>query len=145
MGIFKREKEYEKTADLDTLAGMIENYLKEDKWKVQVGNAETGGKIIQARKDGILRGLIAADRSLTIVLSKTPKGIKVEMGIGKWLQNIAVTVIESVLLTGLFLAVDVPEIILVLSLVIPVKLVAISISFNNLIASSAFALPDASC
>lgn len=109
MGIFKREKEYEKIEDLDKLTGMVENYLKEDKWKVQVGNTETGGKIIQARKDGILRGLIAADRSLTILLSKTPKGIKVEMGIGKWLQNIAVTVIESVLLTGLFLAVDVPE------------------------------------
>lgn len=109
MGIFKREKEYEKTVDIDKLAGLVENYLKEDKWDVQVGNTETEGKIIQARKDGILRGIIAADRSLTILLSKTPKGTKVEMGIGKWLQNIAVTVVESVLLTALFLVVDVPE------------------------------------
>lgn len=109
MGIFKKEKEYEKTVDIDKLAGKILDYLKEDKWDVQIGDTVTEGKIIQARKDGILRGIIAADRSLTILLSKTPKGIKVEMGIGKWLQNIAVTVVESVLLTALFLVVDVPE------------------------------------
>ncbi len=109
MGLFKREKEYEKTVDLEKLSGMIESYLKEDKWNVQVGSTDKEGKIIQARKDGILRDIFAADRALTIVLSKTPKGTKVEMGVGKWVQNIAVTIVESVLLTGLFLVVDVPE------------------------------------
>jgi hypothetical protein len=109
MGLFKRENEYEKTVDLEKLSGMIEGYLKEDKWNVQVGNTDKEGKIIQARKDGILRGIFASDRALTIVLSKTPKGTKVEMGVGKWVQNIAVTIVESVLLTGLFLVVDIPE------------------------------------
>ena len=31
------------------------------------------------------------------------------MGVGKWIQNIAVTIVESVLLTSLFLVIDVPE------------------------------------
>ena len=109
MGIFKKEKEYEQIVDLEKLSGKIESYLKEDKWNVQVGKAENEGKIIQARKSGILRDIIAADRSLTIMLSKTPKGIKVEMGVGKWIQNLAVTAVETVLLTGIFLVVDIPE------------------------------------
>ncbi len=108
MGIFKKEKEYNKSVDLDKLAETMENYLKEDKWKVQVGNTESG-KLIQARKGGILRGIIAADRALNILFTKTPNGFKVTMGVGKWLQNIGVTIIETVLLTELFLVVDVPE------------------------------------
>ena len=108
MGIFKREKEYEQIVNIDRLSGMVENYLKEDKWEVQVGKTENEGKVLQARKEGILRGLFAADRSLTIVLSKTPKGTKVEMGVGKWVQNIAVTIVESVILS-LFLVIDIPE------------------------------------
>ncbi len=51
MGVFKKEKEYYKSVDLDKLAGMMETYLREDRWKVQVGNAEDG-KLIQARKGG---------------------------------------------------------------------------------------------
>ncbi len=109
MGIFKREKEYEQSIDLDKLSGMVENYLKEDKWTIQMGKTGNESKIIQAKKGGIIRGIFAADRALTIVLSKTPKGIKVEMGVGKWLQNLAVTVIESAVLTGIFLAIDIPE------------------------------------
>jgi hypothetical protein len=108
MGVFKKEKEYSKSVDLDKLTGMMENYLKEDKWKVQVGNAENG-KLIQAKKGGIVRDIFAADRALNILFTRTPNGFKVTMGVGKWLQNIGVTLIESVLLTGLFLVIDVPE------------------------------------
>jgi hypothetical protein len=108
MGVFKKEKEYYKSVDLDQLTGMMETYLREDKWKVQVGNTEDG-KLIQARKGGILRDIFAADRALNILFTRTPSGFKVTMGVGKWLQNIGVTVIESVLLTPLFLVIDVPE------------------------------------
>jgi hypothetical protein len=108
MGIFKKEKEYEKSVDLEKLSDMIETYLKQDKWKIQSGKTENEGKIIQARKSGIIRDIFAADRALTIILSNTPKGIKVEMGVGKWLQNIGVTIVES-LIAGIFLVIDVPE------------------------------------
>ncbi len=108
MGVFKKEKEYNKTMDFDKLAGMTENYLKEDMWKVQVGNTENG-KLIQAKKGGILRGIFGADRALNILFTRTPDGFKVTIGVGKWLQNIGVTIVESVLLSALFLAVDVPE------------------------------------
>ncbi len=108
MGLFKKEKEYYKSVDLDQLTGMMETYLKEDGWKAQVGNTENG-KLIQARKGGVLRDIFAADRALNILFTSTPSGFKVTMGVGKWLQNIGVTVIEAVLLTTLFLVIDVPE------------------------------------
>lgn len=108
MGVFKKEKEYNKSVDLDKLAEVMGNYLKEDLWKVQIGNTE-GGKLIQAKKGGILRDIFAADRALNILFTTTPSGFKVTMGVGKWLQNIGVTIIESVLITGLFLVIDVPE------------------------------------
>ncbi len=108
MGVFKKEKEYNKSVYFDKLAGMTENYLKEDKWKVQVGDTENG-KLIQAKKGGIVRDIFGADRALNILFTKTPDGFKITMGVGKWLQNIGVTIVESVLLSALFLAIDVPE------------------------------------
>jgi len=108
MGVFKTEKEYHKSIDTDRLVYLMENYLKEDKWKVQTVNTKSG-KLLQARKGGILRDMIAAERSLNILFSKTPDGLKVTIGVGKWLQNISVAVVETLLLSELFLAIDVPE------------------------------------
>ena len=108
MNIFKKEKDYNKEVAIDKISDMTESYLKEDKWKVQVGNAENG-KLLQATKGGILRGIVAADRSLTILFTKTLNVLKVTMGIGKMVQNIGVTVIEATLLSELFLVVDIPE------------------------------------
>jgi hypothetical protein len=38
-----------------------------------------------------------------------PNDFTIHIGIGKWIQNIAVAAAEAVLLSALFLAVDVPE------------------------------------
>jgi len=108
MGVFKKEKEYNKSVDLDKLAFMMQTYFENDRWKVQVGDTENG-KLIQARKGGILEDIIAADRALNILLTKTPSGFKLTMGVGNWLKNIGITVVETLFLTELFLAVDVPE------------------------------------
>jgi len=67
------------------------------------------GNIIQAQKAGILRDIIAADRAFTILISGQPDDFTVHIGIGKWVQNIAVAAVEILLLSTLFLAVDVPE------------------------------------
>lgn len=109
MGIFKREKEYDKKVEIAKLSEKLEKYLKDDKWEVQVVNLTDEPTVFQARKVGILREIFASDRALTIILSKTDNGTKVQMGVGKWIQNIAVTIVESVLLTSLFLVIDVPE------------------------------------
>jgi hypothetical protein len=65
--------------------------------------------VIQAKKGGILRDIITADRAFTITVSGQPNDFTVHIGIGKFIQNLAVAAVETLLLSVLFLAVDVPE------------------------------------
>jgi hypothetical protein len=67
-----------------------------------------GGIIIQAEKAGALRDIFAADRAFSILITGQPNDFSIRIGIGKWIQNLAVTVAET-MLSVLFLAVDVPE------------------------------------
>jgi hypothetical protein len=43
------------------------------------------------------------------MISGQPNDFTVHIGIGKWLQNLAVAAVEVLLISVLFLAVDVPE------------------------------------
>jgi uncharacterized membrane protein len=43
------------------------------------------------------------------MISGQPDDFTVHVGIGKWVQNIAVAAVETLLISALFLAVDVPE------------------------------------
>ena len=63
--------------------------------------------MIQAKKAGILRDIITADRAFTIMITGQPNDFSIHVGIGKWVQNLAVA--EVLLLSVLFLAIDVPE------------------------------------
>ena len=56
-----------------------------------------------------MRDIITADRCFTITISGQPNDFAVHIGIGKWIQNLAVAAAEALLLSVLFLAVDVPE------------------------------------
>jgi hypothetical protein len=67
------------------------------------------GIIIQAQKAGVLRGIIDANRAFTILISGQPNNFAIHIGIGKFIQNIAVAAVESILTVGLFLIADVPE------------------------------------
>jgi hypothetical protein len=97
-----------KNKDLNQLAQQVVQFLQSDGYKVQSRTAPLG-QVIQAQKAGILRDIITADRAFTIVLSGQPNDFTVRVGIGKLIQNLAVTAVETILLSALFLAVDVPE------------------------------------
>jgi hypothetical protein len=97
-----------KGKDPAQVAQQIEQQLKADGYKTQ-STAAPLGNIIQAQKAGILRDLIAADRCFTLMVSGKPDDFTVHIGIGKWVQNLAVAAAETLLLSVLFLAVDVPE------------------------------------
>lgn len=98
----------EKNKDLGQLSQQISQYLQNDGYNVQSTTAPMGF-VIQAQKAGILRDIITADRCFTINLSGQPNDFAVHIGIGKWIQNLAVAAAEALLLSVLFLAVDVPE------------------------------------
>jgi hypothetical protein len=97
-----------KNKDLDQLAQQIATQLQSEGYKVQSTTAPLG-RVIQAQKAGILRDIITADRAFTIMITGQPNDFTVHIGIGKWIQNIAVAAAEALLLSVLFLAIDVPE------------------------------------
>ncbi len=98
-----------KNKDLNQLSQQIVQKLTADGYKTQSKTAPTG-IIIQAQKAGVLRGIIDANRAFSILIAGQPNDFTVHVGIGKWIQNLAVAVVETVLITWLFLAVDVPEV-----------------------------------
>jgi len=97
-----------KNKDLTQLSQQIVQQLKLDGYKVQSTEVPLG-HVIQAQKAGILRDIITADRAFTISISGQPNDFTVHVGIGKFIQNLAVAAVETLLLSVLFLAVDVPE------------------------------------
>jgi hypothetical protein len=65
--------------------------------------------VLQAQKGGFFAGLVDADRALTITITGSPADYMVRIGIGKWIEHLAVAVIETLLISELFLVVDVAE------------------------------------
>lgn len=108
MRFFKKEKVYTTQKDVGQIINQFAAYLQQKGFKTQY-KEENGKAIVQAQKGGILRDLIAADRALTFTFEKVGNQLKVTAGIGKWIQNLAVTAVETILLSPLFLAIDVPE------------------------------------
>ena len=100
-----------KNRDLNQLAQQIVTMLEGDGYKTQMTSNSPVGIVIQAKKAGILRDIITADRAFTIMISGDSNNFSIHIGIGKWIQNIAVAAAEALLLSALFLAVDIPEMI----------------------------------
>jgi hypothetical protein len=98
-----------KNTNLDGLRENIVRYLESDGFKVQMPRPSQGGMLIQAQKGGFLRELITAERALNILIQGEPNNFAVRVGIGKWVQNIAVATVETLLISELFLPLDVGE------------------------------------
>jgi len=98
-----------KGKDLNQLAQQIITMLNQDGYKTQITSNSPIGIIIQATKAGILRDIITADRAFTIMITGQPNDFAIHIGIGKFIQNIAVIAAEALLLSALFLAIDIPE------------------------------------
>ena len=90
------------------VATQLAQKLSAEGYKVQ-SSSTPSGIVMQATKADIPRDLIAADRAFTILVAGNPNDFTVNIGIGKLMQNLGVMAAETLLLSGLFLAVDVPE------------------------------------
>ena len=77
-----------KGTNLTDLETHITQYLENDGFTVQTSPPTDQGTVIQARKEGVLRGLVAAERAFTITITGAPADFTVRFGIGKWLQNL---------------------------------------------------------
>ena len=97
-----------KNKDLTQLSDQIIKKLSSEGYKTQ-STDNPMGIIIQAKKAGVLRDIITADRAFTIMITGNPNDFAIHIGIGKFIQNIAVIAAEALLLSALFLAIDIPE------------------------------------
>ncbi|MGA2968948.1 MAG: hypothetical protein ABSE75_03995 [Acidimicrobiales bacterium] len=105
-----KEEHFEgKGTQLDALEAHIEDYLKKDGFTVETGPAADNTRVIQAKKGGWMRTIVDADRALTITISGTPADFTVKVGVGKWLQHLGIAAAETLLLSELFLFVDVAD------------------------------------
>jgi hypothetical protein len=98
-----------KNRDLGQLAQQIEQRLKTDGYKTQSIKAPIGN-VVQAQKAGVLRGLVDANRAFSVLISGQPNDFSVHIGIGKWIQNLSVAVVESLIFFPLSIVVDGAEI-----------------------------------
>ena len=98
-----------KATDLTALQHNISSYLEADGFSVQISQPSTQGTLLQAKKGGFLRGVVDADRALSVLVSGTPEDFTVRIGIGKWVEHLAVMALETLLISDLFLVVDVAE------------------------------------
>ena len=98
-----------RNTDLNALRGKIEDYLKGEGFKTQSSKPSQHGTVVQAEKGGFLSSIISADRALTILIDGEPGNFTVRVGIGRWLRHLGITAVEALLLSELFLLVDIPE------------------------------------
>lgn len=105
-----KEEHFEgKGTDLGALQTHLEEYLKSNGFTVQTSASSDQGVVVQAKKGGFLREVVDADRALTITIKGTSSDFTVRFGIGKWLEHLGVAAIETLLLSELFLVVDVAD------------------------------------
>lgn len=98
-----------KGTDLGALASHIQQYLTSNGFTVETSPPGDQGTVIQATKGGFLRDVVAAERAFTITITGTPSDFTVRFGIGKWLQNLGVAAVETLLVSDLFLPIDVAD------------------------------------
>jgi hypothetical protein len=97
----------EKGCNLDLLSDTIEEHFQVQKYETQSSKMPDGW-VVQARKAGILRDLVAADRAFTVTISGSPNNFKVSFGIGKWAQNLGMALVEGIALAPVVLFVEIP-------------------------------------
>ncbi len=98
-----------KNLDLQQFASQIEALLEKEGFAVQQSQPSDQGVVVQAKKGGFLRGVVDADRAFTVKISGSPNDVTLRFGIGKWLEHLGVAAVETLLVSDLFLVVDVAE------------------------------------
>jgi len=97
-----------KGTNLTELESHLTQYLKADGFTVQTSPPGDQGTVIQATK-GAFSATSSPRAAFTITISGLPSDFTVRFGISKWLQNLGVAAAETLLLSDLFLPIDVAD------------------------------------
>lgn len=97
-----------KNFNLRKLNDLVIQFFKEENFQLQSSN-HPRGFLIQARKGGIMRTLLAMNRAFTITIEGEPSDFTVNVGVAEWLKDLGVAAIESFFLSPMLAFVEVPE------------------------------------
>lgn len=97
-----------KNTNLDKLQNLIQEFFREEGFRLQ-SSKHPNGYLMQAKKGGIFRTLLAANRAYTVIIEGEPSNFKIKIGIGEWLKDLGIASLESFFLTPLLAFVEVPE------------------------------------
>ena len=64
------------------VADDMEEYFQNQGYETQ-GTDKEGTHVVQAKKAGVLRDLVAGDRAFTVIIAPGPDKLKVSIGVGK--------------------------------------------------------------
>lgn len=93
--------------DLEILTDSIEEHFQTRGYQTQKGRKE-GGWMVQARKGGELRELLAADRVFTVVVTGGPSNFRVTFGLGKWFESPGAAVVEQIAIGPVVAHIEIP-------------------------------------
>lgn len=97
----------DKSVELGDLATKLRQLLESDGFSVEMTGDATKGFVLQAKKGGFLAEIIDAQRAL--VFSLTPSPVTVTIGVGNWRKDLVVAGVETLLISDLFLPLDLAE------------------------------------
>ena len=93
--------------NLELLADAIDEHFETEGYEAQTVRKEDSW-VVQAKKGGVLRELLAAERAFTVTITGGPSNFRVTFGIGKWIQNLGVAVVEGLAIAPLVMFVEIP-------------------------------------
>jgi len=96
-----------RSCNLALLADAVEEYFQTRGYLTQ-SDKKDSNYVVQARKEGTIRMVVAADRSFTVIVQGEPDSFTVSFGIGKWLQNLSVAVLEGLAIGPAVFVAEVP-------------------------------------
>jgi len=96
-----------KGCNLELLADSIEEYFQTMKYETQSSKRDDGW-LVQARREGFLRELLAADRAFTVTVTGAADNFNVSFGIGKWVQNLGIALLEGIALWPVIFFAEIP-------------------------------------
>ncbi len=96
-----------KGVSAEKLADDVEEYFQNAGYKTQRADKEDN-HVVQAQKLGVLRGLVAGERAFTVLVEGEPSKVKVSIGVGEWLQNLTMSVLEALIVSPLVFFVEIP-------------------------------------
>ena len=97
-----------KNIELQKVSDLIEQFFKEEGFIAQAAKGPRG-YVVQARKGGFFRTLLAMNRAFTAVIVGDKDNFTVKLGVAEWLADLGMAAVESLFLSPIIAFVEVPE------------------------------------